>query len=71
MVIYDELLAATVTPHGPHFLEIRGRFLSALKAVIHSLVTKTFLTDWCDPNPKKRKALCDLLVVFDDTAKPQ
>ena len=40
------------------------------EAVIHSLATKTFLTDWCYPNPKKSdgKELCDLLVVFDNTA---
>src|ERR1700688_2081765 len=40
------------------------------ETVIHGLATKTFLTDWCYPNPKKPdgKELCDLLVVFDDTA---
>ncbi len=40
------------------------------EAVIHGLATKTFLTDWCYPNPKKPdgKEFCDLLVVFDDTA---
>jgi hypothetical protein len=38
--------------------------------IIHNLATKTFLTDWCYPNPKKPdgKELCDLLVVFDATA---
>lgn len=40
------------------------------EAIIRALATKTFLTDWCYPNPKKPdgKELCDLLVVFDDTA---
>ena len=40
------------------------------EGIVHSLATKTFLTDWCYPNPKKPdgKELCDLLVVFDDTA---
>ncbi|MCL4416827.1 MAG: hypothetical protein M1365_09045 [Actinobacteria bacterium] len=34
------------------------------------MATKTFLIDWCFLNPKlqNRKELCDLLVVFDDTA---
>jgi hypothetical protein len=40
------------------------------EGIIHSLATETFFTDWCYPNPKKPdgKELCDLLVVFDDTA---
>jgi hypothetical protein len=40
------------------------------EAVVHSLATETFFTDWCYPNPRKPdgKELCDLLVVFDDTA---
>ncbi|MGD0467542.1 MAG: hypothetical protein ABSA54_04130 [Terriglobales bacterium] len=40
------------------------------EAIIHNLATRTFLTDWCYPNPKKLdgKELCDLLVVFDDIA---
>jgi hypothetical protein len=50
-----------------HYFREKGR---RAEAVIHSLATKTFLTDWCYPNPKKPdgKELCDLLVVFDDTA---
>jgi hypothetical protein len=38
--------------------------------IVQTLATKTFLTDWCYPNPRKPdgKELCDLLVVFDDTA---
>jgi hypothetical protein len=50
-----------------HYFREKGQ---RAEAVIHSLATKTFLTDWCYPNPKKPdgKELCDLLVVFDDTA---
>jgi hypothetical protein len=38
--------------------------------IVQTLATKTFLTDWCYPNPRRPdgKELCDLLVVFDDTA---
>lgn len=54
-----------VTP-GHYFREKGHR----AEAIIHSLATKTFLTDWCYPDPKKPdgKELCDLLVVFDDIA---
>jgi len=40
------------------------------ESIIHELAEKTFLTDWCCPNPvlPNGKELCDLLVVFDDTA---
>jgi hypothetical protein len=40
------------------------------EAIIHNLATETFFTDWCYPNPKKPdgKELCDLLVIFGDTA---
>jgi hypothetical protein len=50
-----------------HYFREKGE---RAEAVIHSLATKTFLTDWCYPNPKKPdgKELCDLLVVFDDIA---
>lgn len=38
--------------------------------IIHDLSIRTFFTDWCYPNPPRPggKELCDLLVVFDDTA---
>lgn len=38
--------------------------------VLHELAESTFLTDWCYPNPclPNSNELCDLLVVFDDTA---
>jgi hypothetical protein len=40
------------------------------EGIIHRLATETLFTDWCYPNPKRPdgKELCDLLVVFDDTA---
>jgi hypothetical protein len=40
------------------------------ESVLHELAEKTFLTDWCYLNPvlPNGKELCDLLVVFDNTA---
>jgi hypothetical protein len=37
---------------------------------VHDLAMKTFLTDWCYPNPilPNGKELCDLLVIFDEVA---
>jgi hypothetical protein len=54
-------------PLPKHYFQEKGR---RAEAIIHGLATKTFLTDWCYPNPKKPdgKELCDLLVVFDDIA---
>ena len=54
-------------PDSKHYFREKG---AAAERIIHNLATKTFLTDWCYPNPKKRdgRELCDLLVVFDDTA---
>jgi hypothetical protein len=50
-----------------HYFREKG---ATAESVIHELATKTFFTDWCYPNPKKSDGneLCDLLVVFDDTA---
>lgn len=50
-----------------HYFHEKGR---RAEGIIHDLATVTFLTDWCYPNPKKPdgKEICDLLVVFDDTA---
>ena len=50
-----------------HYFRDKG---TTAEKVIHDLATKTFFTDWCYPNPKKPDGneLCDLLVVFDDTA---
>jgi hypothetical protein len=52
---------------SPHYFRQKG---ATAEAVIHQLATKTFFTDWCYPNPKKPDGneLCDLLVVFDETA---
>lgn len=38
--------------------------------IVHDLTLTSFLTDWCYLNPRwpDGKELCDLLVVFDDTA---
>lgn len=38
--------------------------------IVHELAFKSFLVDWCFPNPKlpSGKELCDLLVVFDNIA---
>jgi hypothetical protein len=40
------------------------------ESILHELAEKTFLTDWCYPNAvlPNGKELCDLLVVFDNTA---
>jgi len=50
-----------------HYFREKG---ATAEKIIYQLATKTFFTDWCYPNPKKPDGneLCDLLVVFDDTA---
>jgi len=50
-----------------HYFREKG---AVAEKVIQNLATKTFLTDWCYPNPRKPDGneLCDLLVVFDDKA---
>jgi hypothetical protein len=50
-----------------HYFQEKG---AKAEKVIHDLSMKTFFTDWCYPNPPRpdSKELCDLLVVFDDTA---
>ena len=50
-----------------HYFQRKG---ALAEKVIHDLATDTFFTDWCYPNAKKPDGneLCDLLVVFDDTA---
>lgn len=52
---------------SPHYFREKG---DSAERVIHKLASRTFFTDWCYTNPKKTdgKELCDLLVVFDDTA---
>jgi hypothetical protein len=50
-----------------HYFRDKG---AKAEKVIHDLSMKTFFTDWCYPNPPRPdgKELCDLLVVFDETA---
>jgi hypothetical protein len=49
------------------YFQLKG---TTAEKVVHYLATKTFLIDWCFLNPKlpSGKELCDLLVVFDDSA---
>ena len=59
--------------HGRDSVGIRTLFPREgpkAEKVIHDLSVKTFFTDWCYPNPPRPggKELCDLLVIFDDTA---
>jgi hypothetical protein len=50
-----------------HYFREKG---AKAEKIIHDLSMKTFFTDWCYPNPPRPdgKELCDLLVVFDETA---
>jgi hypothetical protein len=50
-----------------HYFREKG---AKAEKIIHDLSIKTFFTDWCYQNPPRPggKELCDLLVVFDDTA---
>ncbi len=50
-----------------HYFNLKGK--NAEKSV-HELSQKSFLIDWCFPNPvlPNGKELCDLLVIFDETA---
>lgn len=50
-----------------NYFDVKGKNAEQL---VLDLAHKTFLTDWCYPNPvlPSGKELCDLLVVFDDTA---
>ena len=49
------------------YFQIKG---AKAEKIVHDLATKTFLIDWCFLNPSlpNNEELCDLLVVFDDTA---
>lgn len=58
----------TNTVHSKeYFLQLKGK---NAEEFIHNLALKSFLTDWCYLNPllPDGKELCDLLVIFDDTA---
>lgn len=61
----DAQLARISVPQKEYYT-LKGK---NAEAVLHQLAEKTFLTDWCYPNPilPDGKELCDLLVVFDDT----
>ena len=50
-----------------NYYDLKGK---NAEAVLHELAEKTFLSDWCYPNPQlpDGNELCDLLVVFDDIA---
>jgi hypothetical protein len=52
---------------SPHYFRKKG---ATAEDIIHALSEKTFFADWCYPNQLKPDGneLCDLLVVFDDTA---
>ncbi|MBI5122814.1 hypothetical protein HZA75_03060 [Candidatus Roizmanbacteria bacterium] len=50
-----------------HYFQIKGK---NAETFVHNLAEKTFLVDWCYPNPKLSSGneLCDLLVIFDSVA---
>lgn len=50
-----------------NYFQLKGK---NAEKIAYDLAIKTFLTDWCYPNPiiKPGRELCDLLVVFDDIA---
>ena len=50
-----------------HHFDHKGK---AAERFVHKLAEKSFLTDWCFLNPRlpNGRELCDLLVVFDQTA---
>lgn len=58
---------ATEVPDGRHRFRLKG---AAAEAVVHALAEESFFSDWCYPNPRlaNGKELCDLLIVFDETA---
>lgn len=49
------------------YFELKGK---KAEKIVHDLAERTFLVDWCFPNPRLQdgKELCDLLVVFDNIA---
>jgi hypothetical protein len=51
----------------PSYFHFKGK---EAEEFVHELGSRTFLTDWCFPNPKlpNGKELCDFLVVYDNTA---
>jgi len=61
------VLSVEVQVESRHYFREKG---AKAEKIIHELSVKTFFTDWCYLNPPRPdgKELCDLLVVFDDTA---
>lgn len=53
--------------HDKHQYRLRGE---SGEDFVNDLASRTFLIDWCYPNPKlpDGKELCDLLVIFEQTA---
>jgi hypothetical protein len=53
--------------HLGQYFNIKGK---NAEETVHTLAENTFLLDWCYLNPKlpDGKELCDLLIVYDDTA---
>lgn len=53
--------------YDKHYFELKGK---NAESFVYELAQKSFLTDWCYINPEleKGKELCDLLVVFGETA---
>jgi hypothetical protein len=51
-----------------HYYDLKGK---KAEQIVYELAEKTFMIDWCFKNPKlssSKKELCDLIVVFGDTA---
>lgn len=61
----DELI--TGMEFSRDYFSVKGKNAEKL---VHDLALKTFLTDWCYPNPMlpSGRELCDLLIVFDQVA---
>lgn len=55
------------TPKNKSYFRLKGLHAEEW---ITELAEKTFISDWCYPNPRlpDGKELCDLLIVYDDTA---
>jgi len=54
-------------PLPGRYFDLKGK---RAEAALHDLAEKTFIEDWCYPNPllPNGRELCDLLIVFGDTA---
>jgi len=72
MILFDKYVPVPIQMeysmnNSKHYFRTKGE---NAESFVNKLAIKTFLTDWCYPNPSlpKRKELCDLLVVFDNVA---